>query len=121
VATRNALDFQDTAQVLWTITDDPGNDEVDIQAGIAPGVLLSQEADIVPPGSFSSSGAPARQRATVVFVGTYVSPVVTVAWEDSNRRFTVENLTATGMTLRSSTNALHSGDVYYDVHEEGAM
>jgi len=35
VAIRNALDFRDTTFLVWTITDDPGNDELDIAVGLS--------------------------------------------------------------------------------------
>lgn len=36
VATRNALDLRNTSSIYWTVTDDPGNDEVDATLTLAP-------------------------------------------------------------------------------------
>ena len=109
VATRNALDFRDNTVVLWTLTDDPGNDELDILAD------LSAEYKTEPAGATVKDASGISIDDAICFIAPYACDVLAVkavrrdgtgATINMRKNFTSEHL--------SSDLSLPAVDTLYD-------
>ena len=97
VAIRNALDFRDNTIFTWTISDDPGNDELDILGG------LSNEYKTAPAGATVKNATGLLVDDAICFIAPYACDVISVkairrdgtgATVNMRRNFTSEHLSS---------------------------
>jgi hypothetical protein len=116
VATRNALDFRDNTILTWTLTDDPGNDEVDVLGDLAN---TYKEA---PAGATVKRAAGLLVDDAICFIAPYACDVIAVkgirrdgtgATINMRRNFTSEHL-ASDLSL-PGVDTLYDGGAVQNV------